>query len=132
MPFSDADRRIFTYRAAGRELHADPLALRRKLYRVFDGDPDGAFAAADVKQGQDGQPEAPAAVLYRLDAEDRLVAGLRQLFDLPALDGATGQGFTEADVWDAWDAFQGFLAGEPSRGGNSPASQQPTAACPAP
>lgn len=135
--FSEQDRAIFEYHDGNNKVFADPLALRRKLYQVFDGDPDRAIQAAakaDTKYDDKGQeiPEEPAQLLNRMYAEEKLVAGFRQLFDMAPFDRTTGTGASEAMCRQVWAQFVEFLEKNDARGEGSPTGSAATESSPTP
>lgn len=115
--FSEQDRQLFVYHDGEKEVHADPLDIRRKLLQASVG----AFYrwlshARDVEAplGPDGKEveEEPMVVLGRLDAQDKVLAAARHAFGLAPLDPATGKGCTEAMVRRVLHAWATLMEGE--------------------
>lgn len=145
--FSESERLIFRYEVAGRVVFADPLDLRRKILRASAGrfyawwaesdEPEGPPAAADLPPPEAAPPPADGQTaagqrrsvaeahqmmrhMAAFDAQERCVAALREVFALPPLDAATGEGVPESECWRLLDEYHAFLEKKERAGGTSP------------
>lgn len=124
--FEDKERRVFHYDVRGEGRYVDPLAVRRALmrfsggqYHVWRQDAVESDEAADLPippsiQADEQQlalerARRAATVLGMLDAQERLLACVREAFGLPALDTTTGEGCTESECWAVLTAFDEWL-----------------------
>jgi len=115
--FHESQRQIFGYFNGEKEVFADPLQVQRKL-RQFLGDQEKVVGTLN----SDNLSEADSVADLFLDA-------IAQAFAIPRrFDAATGVGFTEKNLRDLWNKFQGWLDEKKNPPGNSPASPQPRVA----
>lgn len=113
--FTPEDRAIYSYHDGVKDVFADPLALKRKLVQAARGDLAGLIQRATPPEENAG-PEAPDRTLDRMNAETELLAVVREAFQLPEINPATGEGCTDSMVWRVWDHFGDYLSGEKRRG----------------
>lgn len=139
--FADHERLIFSYEVAGRRVLADPLELRRKLLRASAGrfytwwadsaepeqheraepPPGEGQAAPDIGRAL-AEAHAASRFLAALDAQERCLAVVREVFSLPAVDASTGEGVPEGVCWKILGDYQEWLEGEEIAGGTTPST----------
>ena len=101
--FSEAEKKIFTFRRGEMVVHVDPLALRRKLLQASGG----RFSQLVAQARTEG--DSPTEELARCDAQDKLLAVIRQAFALPEWDEVNpGKGALDADCWRALNLYFGW------------------------
>ena len=119
--FDSKDKLIFEF-CRGRDasgdvkVYADPLAAWRNLVRALDGDAQGAIEAIQPQKFLDDKggelPEPPPSTLQRIEAEERLLAGVRKAFGIMPFDSATGLGGTDEHCWAAINSYLEWTSGE--------------------
>lgn len=125
--FSPEERLIFCYmipdagETGQKAIYADPLVVRRRLMQTTHGEFDQILA--DASEPDPGAPlEADIGVMARITAQEKLAACARETFNLPPINPATGEGFTEAIALNVLDQFLEWLAKNVSAGGTTPAA----------
>jgi hypothetical protein len=125
--FSEEEKAIFVFQDGEKERRCDPLVMRRRLLRASTGQLSQLLQnAAEPRRSPDEPPEPPGAVLERLDAQEQLVAVLREAFELPE------PAFTEATVLRVWSEWTEWVKKKGRMRRNSPTSSPATESCPAP
>ncbi len=97
--------------------YADPFRVRRKLNQLLGG-PSGA--AQVVKLWESPLPEEA------LPAAELLLGAIREAFDLPAFDPATGQGVGEEDLVALWAAWNEWCRDQKKTAATSPTGSTPS------
>lgn len=116
--FSEAEKKIFTMRRGDMVIHLDPLALRRRLLQASGGRFSQLVTASREREAGAGE-ESPTEVLARCDAQDKLLAVVRQAFVLPAWDeGSPAKGALDADCWRALNLYFGWLEKNAKKAGS--------------
>lgn len=123
MLFQDDEKKIFEYQSGAETLYADPLAVSRKILLLTGGDPNRLVEQATAA---DPATAGPEALFAASSAADRLLAAVREAFDLPPFDRTTGQGATEGHVLGVWQAFCAFLQKKSPPPASAPTSPVPT------
>lgn len=116
-PIFAAEPFTFTYFDGAKVVHGDPLPLHRRLHQA---------AAGNLGQVLKDSRSEDIHVAY--PAIEKMVAIVRDVFEMAPFDRATGKGATEAHCHDVLDGFFTFLDGEKKSPGPSPTSSAPTAA----
>lgn len=156
MPFPDRDKLVFKYQVEGREVHADPLVLRRRLVQASGGmfDQILADAAGEAEGGTDSGPPAAmflphgvekptpeqlakassaaraAAESRREDARERRAKVVFEAFELTPIDRATGEGVTELEALNLLWSFLDYLEGNAGASGTTPQPSPSTGGLP--
>lgn len=109
------NRQIFFYYDGVRQRSADPTLLHKKMWGSDDCDPAVDFPLAT---GQD-EPDPPdeecddatlaARQQERVDAQERLLRLIKEMFDCPDYDETTGQGLTINEQIDLFVIFFVYL-----------------------
>lgn len=105
--FSEAEKKIFSFMRGEEAVHMDPLALRRKLLQASGGRWHQLCKDAYAPESPE---ETPTQILARCDAQDKLMAVVRQAFALPKYEEATGKGAMEGDCLKLLNLYWGWLA----------------------
>lgn len=122
--FSPEERLIFCYmipdagETGQKAIYADPLAVRRRLMQTTHGEFDQILS--DSAEPEPGTEDI--GVMARIAAQEKLAACARETFNLPPINPATGEGFTEAIALNVLDQFLEWLAKNVSAGGTTPAA----------
>ena len=112
------ERNIFRYRRGGKDAFGDPLAIRRRLTALLDGDPDATLTASR-------SPEPSVA----FPAVERLRAAVCATFDLgKPFDPETGEGVMEEEWLEVLNGYTEWLEKNARTAGNLPTSSTPSAA----
>jgi hypothetical protein len=141
--YTPEQRAIFQYHDGTGLKWADPVAIRRRIYRAkpeleslltaynrqfFDENGNSLF------KNQDGTPKnvtiAPAIIQLALDAEEKMISAARYAFNLPAVDPILGPQvpFVSDDVpLNALLAFLEFEEKNSKRDEKYPIGSVPTA-----
>ncbi len=112
--FDEHERKVFSYYDGQEERMGDPLAVYAELVCQCDGDLDGAVKASRRQapeghpEGEALPPESPDAYLGRMQAQKRLLAGVRVALAMVPFDGKTGKGATDQHVLAAMNRFFGW------------------------
>ncbi len=112
---------VFPYFDGAATVYADPLAIHRQLTRALDGNPNRVLVDVAIGKAEEreayldeeswelavAQEEATEELRYA--ATEKLLAAIRQVFQMAPFDRATGQGATEKHCRDALAAFCDYM-----------------------
>lgn len=133
---------IFSYSIPGEQLggptitkHADPLKIRRDLMRKSGGQIDNWvddwMSAPPSSQENGGEQPSPGIVMAtiqkNLQAEEKIIPVVREVFGLTPIDEATGIGVPEAIVLSVYTQFTNWLDQKKTMPGVTPAPSQSSA-----
>lgn len=140
--FPEEERKIFCYRAGGREMIGDPFAITRRLVRWCDGDVGKVMADRyagypPYQEDESGNPvqveEAqvdPAQEPIRFDAENKIIRASYEAFGLPPWDNETGEGVSEEEALRVFDEFCAWVAEQKKTTESRPTYSPPSPAYP--
>lgn len=97
--FSSSEKAIFSYFDGYSQVWADPLRIWREMSAATKGNLNGTISEAKEKT-----PEKAFV------AQALLVTAIRAVFLMPNINPTTGDGATEVQVWEAFDAFLEFMS----------------------
>lgn len=115
--FTDEQKKIFRYFDGSAWVFGDPLALKRRLSRALDGDPNRYLAALAPESGDE---EA-------FQATEKVIQAVRVAFDMAAFDRNTGGGAKDQHCLDALAAFIDYIHEQKKNGPTLPIASQPLA-----
>lgn len=114
---------VFQYWNGSATVFADPMAVHRELTLALDGNPQAVLEKLEKdEQGEYRQP-LPVA----LQALGKLLAAVRQVFQMPAIAPATGEGATDDECLAAVNAYLAWADQKKTRRAGSPTCSPPTA-----
>lgn len=110
-PFPAAQRGIFGPVFNGAAMvYYDPLRVRRRLQALLGSQAGELIASWE-----------------HLPAQEQFLGAVREAFDLPPFDPATGAGATEETVLGLWAGWQAWVKKNGPSTPNSPTTSRPTA-----
>jgi hypothetical protein len=121
--FTEAERRIFSYKSQGRDLKGDPIALLNRFIRFLGGDEK---MAETMEAAHSGPPEEGCAALVQLQKATCFAFDLGQPWD-----PLTGQGVQEDEWFPVYCDFFEWLKKNETISATTQTSSEPSAS-PAP
>lgn len=122
MQYSDEQRVIFRYYNGETEVFGDPLRLYRQILAMTAGKPTELSEKVFI----DLSKASPQDILASGEANDKLVAIVRQVFQMKPFNPVDGTGAMEAHCHAAWRELATFLSIAKKKEGNSPTASSPS------
>jgi hypothetical protein len=134
--WTEEERDVFRFRAGGREVRGDPLAIDRRLFRAArDAGEDidnllGLIRGPAPPPGVEPPPPSPEEIALRYEAVGRLLPIVRAGFGVRAIEEDEA-GFTEAQTVGLLDRYLGWKVALQKKRSASPDGSPATAGPPA-
>lgn len=113
--YTQEERQIFEYKIGTIKIKADPLRIERHLAHALGGDVTGILEKCK-------SPDEATS----FDAIEALLKAVQTAFGYVPLDAVSGQGQTEAEMWNVLSEFIAFREGEKKNSVTSAPSTPPT------
>lgn len=117
------NRKVFPYHDGSQQVFGDPFAINKRLWAAVDGRLEKIAHDAFLPPLGPGEPERdPSEHVKAIAAQQALLAAVRQAFEMAPFDRTTGQGATDQDCLDAYDAFITWMAEKKTSSAPTPTS----------
>lgn len=123
------DKNIFRFNNGERDVYADPLVLRDRLFTVSLGE---FWNLRDKERKIATANDDPTIIMEGIKAREHLIYIGREVFQMIPFDDTTGKGATAEECLKVTDEFLTFLAQKKTKHAPPPTTSPPTASTPQP